>query len=290
MPPDPPDQPEHPDRPDHRLTPEERYLQKKLAQLAELEGILAERELELHTLRGGLLAFEKQYEAAVGAKFAELDELKLRLAELIPSSPAPAPSPTGGGDAKTQGQRPSGSSRSRARLKAKSSAAPAPPPSAPPTEFKPTRSLKQLYRDVAKSMHPDLADTEQARLVRHEFMIRANQAYEAGDEAGLLSVFQEWEHSPAAVAGDGAAADLVRAIRKIDACERRLFAIGREIEELQTTGLFGMKMMSEEARQFERDLMAEMTARIDADIAIARQQLAALEQRASSDPRQASGG
>ena len=40
-----------------RLSPEERYLQKKRAELATLEAQLAERELEVHTLRGGLISF-----------------------------------------------------------------------------------------------------------------------------------------------------------------------------------------------------------------------------------------
>src|SRR5437773_10920957 len=94
-----PDRPDRPDPPDHRPTPEERYLQKKLAELADLESILAERELELHTLRGGLLAFEKQYQAAVGAKYAELDELKARLAELIPAAAGGTPSDDAKGQA-----------------------------------------------------------------------------------------------------------------------------------------------------------------------------------------------
>src|SRR5438874_12318254 len=82
-----------------RPSPEERYLEKKRAELAELEAQLAERELELHTMRGGLIAFEAQYEAVVSAKYALLDELRVRIAELTPAQiPAPqrenTPSPT----------------------------------------------------------------------------------------------------------------------------------------------------------------------------------------------------
>src|SRR4026208_1245620 len=69
---------------DSRLRPEERYLQRKLAELAEVESLLAQRELELHTLRGSLLTFEKQYEVAVGEKYAQLDELRMRIADLNP--------------------------------------------------------------------------------------------------------------------------------------------------------------------------------------------------------------
>jgi hypothetical protein len=269
--------------PDPRPTPEQKYLQKKRAELAELESLLAERELELHTLRGGLLAFEKQYQAVVGVKFEELDQLRARVAELAPMAPTDSTA-----DEKTQAKKRE-PSKARTRSKSKSAAVkPAPAPPAPPA-FNPAESLKKLYRDVAKSLHPDLADSEESRTHRHGFMIRVNQAYEAGDQAALLAVFHEWEHAPESVEGKGAAADLVRAIRKIDWCEQRLVNIAGEIEQLHTSGLFGMKMMSEEATQFERDLLAEMTGRIDAEIAVVREQVARLEQQTPQTPAEPGG-
>src|SRR5438552_6554547 len=66
-----------------RPTPEEIYLEKKRAELAELETELVERELELETLRGGLLSFEKKYEAATLPRYAELDDLRARIAEIM---------------------------------------------------------------------------------------------------------------------------------------------------------------------------------------------------------------
>src|SRR5438874_10954361 len=78
-----------------RPSPEERYLEKKRAELAELEAQLAERELELHTMRGGLIAFEAQYEAVVSAKYALLDEIRVRIAELAPAeTPAEMAAPS----------------------------------------------------------------------------------------------------------------------------------------------------------------------------------------------------
>ena len=53
-----------------RLTPEEKELAVKREQLEELEQQLVERELELETLRGGLLAFEKKYQAATLERYA----------------------------------------------------------------------------------------------------------------------------------------------------------------------------------------------------------------------------
>jgi hypothetical protein len=75
-------------------------------------------------------------------------------------------------------------------------------------------------------------------------------------------------------------------IRRIDRAELRLAAIAREMDQLQTSGLFGMKMMSEEAGQFERDLLAEMTGRLEGEIAMAKQMLARLEERAAATATQ----
>ena len=53
--------------------------------------------------------------------------------------------------------------------------------SGPVPQFNPTEVLKRLYRDVAKAMHPDLADNDEERGHRHVFMSRANEAYEASN-------------------------------------------------------------------------------------------------------------
>jgi hypothetical protein len=258
-----------------RPTPEEKYLDKKRAELAIIEAQLAERELELHTMRGSLVAFEKQYEAIVSERYAQLEELHVRIAELAPVRAGEERK----GDAKAQATDDAAAARGRPRPRAKATVEkPKDQPAAEkPAEFNPAESLKLLYRDVAKTMHPDLADSDESRAHRHTFMVRANEAYEAGDEQRLLAVFHEWESHPESVKGAGTAADLVRCIRKLDWCEQRLTAIAAEIEQLQTSGLFGMKMMADEAAQFERDLLSEMTARLDAEIDAARAYLAMLE-------------
>jgi hypothetical protein len=268
-----------------RPSPEELYLEKKRAELGALETQLAERELELHTMRGGMISFEAQYQAMVGAKYTELDEIQAKIAELMPPAPPTSEQPTE--PAKPQA---AGTARPRPRRRPPV-ALPKPKPqetTEKPPDFNPAETLKRLYRDVAKSLHPDLADSDESRAHRHQFMIRANQAYEAADEAALLAVFHDWEQAPESVKGDGTAADLVRVIRKIAWIEQRLFKIAEEIHQVQTSGLFGMKMMADEAAEFERDLMAEMTGRLDEDIAAAKEILARLE--AAHPPKPAAEG
>src|SRR5689334_21216365 len=117
---------------ERRHKPEDKYLDRKLAELAELESILAQRELELHALRGGLLAFEQKYESVVGAKFAELDELRVRIAELSPTAPKSydATAQENAARSVAKGQAPAdGASRGKRRARRKDSNTKPPAPS-----------------------------------------------------------------------------------------------------------------------------------------------------------------
>ena len=113
-----------------------------------------------------------------------------------------------------------------------------------PIQVPQSPSLKQLYREVAKKIHPDLAVDEEDRAIREEFMKRANEAYKEGNEEKLMEILREWESSPERVEGEGIGADLIRTIRKIDNIEKRITAIKSEIEELSGSDLFKLRLKS----------------------------------------------
>jgi hypothetical protein len=134
-----------------------------------------------------------------------------------------------------------------------------------------------MYRDVAKAIHPDLADDDIERQHRHALMVKANEAYDAGDEQKLSAILYEWDTSPEAVRGQGSIPELIRTIRKIHRGKLRLAIISVEMTRLTGTSLYNLKHMADEAQTYERDLLAEMTGRIDQQIAEAKQQIADLE-------------
>jgi len=247
-------------------TPEEKELSRKLSDLAKLQSELAQRELDLATLQAELHIFEGKYLRTVGVRLAKLDEIKAQIAEaearLRPK------------DKKIQEQ----AAKSRAQAQ-KSAEAAGFAQEVGVEKFKPSESLKRLYREVAKVIHPDLAVDEEDRILRQKLMADANRAYEEGDEAKLRAILAEWESSPESVKGEGTAAELVRIIRKIAQVEQRIHAIEIEITQLKESDLYELKIKVEKEEDKGRNLLGEMASQVDEKIILANKRLAAITRR-----------
>ncbi|NWG02157.1 MAG: molecular chaperone DnaJ [Syntrophaceae bacterium] len=252
-----------------RKTPEEEELNKKLVELNELRSELAQRELDLATLRGESRAFEARYLTIVGIRCAVLDEIEAQIAEL---------------QARLTPKNKSSEERAtQARAKANESAQSINVEQEPVAEkgFSPSDNLKRLYRDIAKKIHPDLATGEEERAYRQRLMAEANRAYEDGDEACLEAILHEWETSPDFVKGEGVGADLIRVIRKIAQVQGRLRVIDTEIAQLKQSDLYQLRIKVEEAENVGRDLLGEMASQLDGQIAFAKQSLDKMKFRRS---------
>ncbi|MET7286715.1 hypothetical protein [Streptomyces sp. NPDC005573] len=66
----------------------------------------------------------------------------------------------------------------------------------PPQRVRPGEEARKLYRELARSAHPDLAQEEKERLRREEFITRVNSAYARGDVALLKELAAEWAAGP----------------------------------------------------------------------------------------------
>lgn len=253
---------------DKLLTPEDEELARKNAILAELEGQLADRELELASGRADLINFEKHYLQTVGRRYALLDELKAKIAEAI-ANQFPQNS-----DAHEQARQ----ARSQAQESAKavgevSPETPLPDVSASPTQPSRSESLNKLYRQAAMMLHPDLTLDGDEKVKRHRLMAEVNDAYARGDEDRIRSILRDWHASPENVKGDGPGADLIRVIRKIAQVEKRLKTIAPELDQLRQGELFKLKQQVDEARANGRDLLKDLVERLDRNIIAAREEL-----------------
>jgi hypothetical protein len=257
----------HPPKP--VVKPEDRELARKREEQAAIETELADRELRAANLRAELGAFERRYLHFVGSRYAELDELNAQVAERIAA-------------AQPNNERAQQAAR-EARARATSTKSTAGEKSAQePRPFQASPELKRLYRDIARKIHPDLTTDRDDRAKRQDLMAQANEAYEQGDEAQLMKILTEYECSPEAVKGDGAGADLIRAIRRISQARSRLSEIEAELQGLLRSDLNQLKMRVDEAEKTGRDVVAEIVAKVDEQVAQAKRRLDNLKHRASA--------
>jgi hypothetical protein len=249
---------------DVRLKPEEEELALKKRELEELEARLIEVELILQGSRGELAAFERLYLRVVGVHFAELDEVEAQIAEmLVRRNP---------GDLKAE------ATARQARAKANASHQGAEEAAKKNTRFAPSPSLKGLYREAARRIHPDLGIDENDRAKRQRLMAEANHAYESGDEKKLRSILEEYEHSPEKITEEGLGAELVRIIRKIAQVKKRLIEIETETHRLKTSDLAQLKARVDDGGKEGRDVLKEMAATIRSRIADRQNELRSLRE------------
>jgi len=241
--------------------PEERELEKKRAELAILEESLAKQELELATLSTELRRFEAKYLSIVGIRYAKLDEIEAKIAEVLARQ-----NPSDINAAKTMNE-------ARARAQESANTTSDIPDIQQKEKSQPSESLRKLYRDAAKKVHPDLCTDEKDRARREQVMAEVNSAYADGDTERLQKIINEWDSSPESIKSDDIGAQLVRILRQIAQVEARLSNIASEIEALQKSYLYQLLMKVGEAKKEERDLLGEMAARLDIDISKAEKRL-----------------
>lgn len=223
------------------------------ARLMELEGRLGDRRDEVARTRADLDIFRIKYRQEVGLLHEELDRLELALAEAelgilterLGETPEPQPAS----------------------------------PTADRIEAAPrftTDAIRKLFRDVAKAIHPDLAQDAVTRDRRHSLMVEANRAYAVGDEEQLRAILQAWERSPEAVQGTDQEAMRLRLVRRIDQIEEQLEALAGDLITMQESSLWKLKAMVDDEAAKGKDLIKDMIRRLKRDILVATNRLDAL--------------
>lgn len=235
-------------------TPEEKELARLKAELSALVAELGEYELDLATLTFALGAFEREYIRRVGSKYAELDEIEAQIAE------ANAASATATDDARQAAS----AARTQAN-KSKEEVNEAKPKSGE-KEFAPSARLKAMYRLLASKAHPDLAENEEERRSRTEFLKAVNVAYQEQDLERLQELTHEWELRPEAITGDDIGAQLVRLIRNLDLTRIRIAATLREIDGIKASEINTLYLKAKELKLEKRDLLAELALDLEQKI------------------------
>lgn len=223
------------------------------SRVAELDAILGERAAEITRAQSDLAAFGIRYRQEVGLLHEELDELERAIAEAELGELSKLVEGGAGGQAA--------------------------PPARPRPEEAPrftSDAVRSLFREVAKTIHPDLARDDLTREQRHALMVEANRAYALGDEDRLRWILGAWERSPEAVRGDDPEATRLRLVRRIAQIEEQLTACAGDLAAMHGSALWQLKAMVDDAAARGKDLVADMVRRLNRDIMAARNRLDAM--------------
>ena len=245
-------------------TPEEDEFEKKLTELLSLKIELAQKELALSTLSTQLQSFNAKYTQALGHLLLELDQLEAQIA-VIHAQRNPA-------DKKAQDK----ARQAWKRQQETEQSTDALSEEDATREFTPSKRIKELYREVAKLIHPDLITDEEERNRRSELMAEANRAYAEGDEAALEEILRLWKTRPDALQGETISARLIRTIRQIARVRKRLEIIAEELARYRSGQLFELFSEYEKAAGEGRDFFEAMAAKLTEAIELARKVLAEL--------------
>ena len=230
------------------FTPEEEELRQKNRELSYLQQELAEKELLLSTCRSELSFFEKKYSRVVGSKYAELDRLRAQVLEFA-SSLNPA---------KSQLREEAETARKHADQTANESeewedSLPI------NNHFDPSDDLKKLFREAAKKIHPDLANSGEEREKRHQLMAELNRAYDNMDVLRIQEIVRDWEEWGQLSEEVPIGVQLVKSIRKIAQVKDRLNGIEEELNSLENSEMYRLKERIEQAQRNGRDVLKEMS-------------------------------
>jgi ABC-type phosphate transport system auxiliary subunit len=238
-----------PDRPEDDL---EDLRARVVAREAELD----ERAAEADRIGRELDMFAATYKQQVGTLHEQLDRLELDIAEAELGE----------------------LSKAVADGAAAPSATPAPSMDvdAAPSARLTSDAVRALFRDVARIIHPDLADDEHTRDRRHALMVEANRAYKLRDAEQLRRILEQWERSPEAVQGTDAAAIRLRLERRLVQIEEDLALCARDLAALEASQLSQLKALADEAAAKGNDLIADMVRRLKRDILAATNRLDAM--------------
>lgn len=249
---------------------------------AELHAVhqqMQDAEAELDSQLADIEAFEFEFEAHVGplvdqlsAVEAELDAYKTRIQQMrhdqfMDSSYRPV---------EEQYRR----AWEPPPIDSKKQEAPSAPQ--PPKQEEATKAeIKRLYRQLARTYHPDLADSDGERIFRTEKMRAVNDAYKAGSMVELLALADELEArekrigegkrpSPANQSSQSSQTDtqLVEALeQELARCQRKLRYFDNQLRNLHNRPIVELMVDVKFGKKQGRDVFATMRADLEKKIA-----------------------
>ena len=233
----------------------EKRLNAKRLELREQQAELARAEAEYKALKESLRRFEARYLPAVGQPYIELAAVRDQVEKSWEALR----------DVKN-GKQP--------RWRISAALAPAARISGEPSAaFVPDDDLRRLFRELARLVHPDRAGDAEDRERRHEFMAEATRAYRHGDAELIERLLEQWRGNETPVNDSTLTARHARVDRRLRWTRYRMATLDARMARMNSTAIAGLMRRDESARNEGRDLVAEMSLRVQQELNEAKRDL-----------------
>ncbi|MGW6455220.1 J domain-containing protein [Streptomyces sp. NPDC055078] len=255
---------EHDDEQDERTRPEARL--DKAVRAA--EQALIEFEIALETFRVEVENFSRLHHQRLGPVYARLDELDVQIAEARAARSGDPEDLRKAREARAAVMPMPGveelfhdwmdsdgiSPEAAAMLGGQSVRS--------PKRVRPSEEARKLYRELARKAHPDLAQDEDERARREEFITRVNAAYGLGDSAALRELAEEWAAGPVPAEHRlSEAEELYARLEWLSQRKERLNAIAKEMEESAIGSM--LRMAPDDPDRLLEEIAEQLLAQVD---------------------------
>ncbi|MEV0526910.1 J domain-containing protein [Streptomyces sp. NPDC050439] len=131
----------------------------------------------------------------------------------------------------------------------------------PPQRVRPSDEARKLYRELVRKSHPDLAQDDQERGRREEFITRVNAAYARGDVPLLRELSEEWAAGPVPEQQwPSKSEELYARLEWLSQRKELLSVVARELEE----GAIGamLRMAPDDPDQLLEEIAEQLLAQV----------------------------
>jgi DNA repair exonuclease SbcCD ATPase subunit len=236
-----------------------------LKELQALQVELIEKETDLISLKSELRAFEYRYLCEIGPLIAKLDELNAKIAELESQQ-----SPT---KEKTE-------YAERLRQTAEESAKASHEAAEIPEKEKKSadETIKKLFWEAAKLVHPDFATNDADRERRTRLMQDLNIAFDEQDEEKIRSIIDSINQRKEGQTLAPESMEIKQLKQRIESIKHRLGEIEQEMAMIRYMPIHNLMMAVEQGEKESKDLFKEMSDKLNRDIDQAKIKLTSLQQ------------
>ncbi len=231
--------------------------EKKIAELekslGKLESEYAENHSEYATLEAVLGTFRNRYYLLVGSLFVRLDVLRAELkAILAENNPEDFQAKEEAEQAREQAQ------ETEEEVSGTEEDA--------PTQFKPTASLKTLFRKAAKMIHPDRAKNDLDRKFRDKLMAEINSAYRNQNSEAIEEVIKRYQEKLDLPEFDELDMRIAHLQVLIENTKSQIEQIKKNYANLMTSHWYKLHNEVHEGEKSGRDVLQELENKLYAEI------------------------